>query len=581
MRNYVGLASTFHDSALAIVNADGDVVFAEGTERPLQMKRALNVAPDLVHYAGDVIRAHCASDAELVVAYPWRERKQQPLAELLAQLDQAGAALRQRNPELADLLGIDLETRRYAAASQWQMHEFCGRALGYELARAGFGARIAAHRRYDHHRTHAAAACFTSPFEEAVCAIVDGLGEQRSFAFYAYKDGGLTEIPAPGVGNGSLGLFFTRICASCGFGAFTGEEWKVMGLAPYGDADDPELYPLLKRTLRVNGLCIDRHGPNEELELLRVLRRRARKRGEPARAAANLAAVGQRVFSETLFELLRNLAALGGSRNLVLGGGCALNSSANGGVLANVPFERLYVFNAPADDGNAVGAALLAQRDDQPGRRRPPGFQSPYLGSSMSPETLGNLQRYARDPRIDECRDAPRKAAELLAKGRIVGWIQGHAEFGPRALGNRSILADPRSLEVKDRLNATVKFREEFRPFAPAILHEHGERYFERYQESPYMERALAFRREVIGTVPAVVHVDGTGRLQTVKREWNPRFHALVSAFHEITGVPLVLNTSYNVMGKPIAHSVEDVLAVFHTSGLDAVFIENVCIEKA
>jgi carbamoyltransferase len=186
-----------------------------------------------------------------------------------------------------------------------------------------------------------------------------------------------------------------------------------------------------------------------------------------------------------------------------------------------------------------------------------------------------------RDARIDECRDAPRKAAELLAKGRIVGWVQGRAEFGPRALGNRSILADPRSLDVRYRLNATVKFREEFRPFAPAILHEHGDRYFERYQESPYMERTLAFRREVIGTVPAVVHVDGTGRLQTVKREWNPRFHALVSAFHEITGVPLVLNTSYNVMGKPIAHSVEDVLAVFHTSGLDAVFIGDVCLEKA
>jgi carbamoyltransferase len=261
-------------------------------------------------------------DAELVVAYPWRERKQPPLADLLAQFDQADAALRQRNPELAELLGIDLETRRYAASSQWQMHELCGRALGYELARSGFGGRIAAHRRYDHHRAHAAAACFTSPFEEAVCAIVDGLGEQRSFAFFQYRHGALEELSAPGIGNGSLGLFFTRICASCGFGAFTGEEWKVMGLAPYGDADDAELYPLLKRTLRVNGLCIDRHGPNEELELLRTLRRRARKPGEPARAAANLAAVGQRVFSETLFELLPLAGRIPAQPGAC--GGCAL-----------------------------------------------------------------------------------------------------------------------------------------------------------------------------------------------------------------------------------------------------------------
>jgi carbamoyltransferase len=355
-----------------------------------------------------------------------------------------------------------------------------------------------------------------------------------------------------------------------------------MGLAPYGDADDAELYPLLKRVLRVNGLCIDRHAPHEELELLRTLRRRTRKPGEPARAVANLAAVGQRVFAETLLELLRNVAALGVSRNLVLGGGCALNSSANGRVLEQTPFENLYVCNAPADDGNAIGAALLAQREDAPPGRRRSGFQSPYLGSSMSSETLENVLRFTgRAMRAEQCADAPRRAAELLAADKIVGWIQGRAEFGPRALGNRSILADPRSLEIKNRINATVKFREEFRPFAPSILHEHGELYFERYQQSPYMERTLAFRREMIGKVPAVVHVDGTGRLQTVKREWNPRFHALVAAFHEITGVPLVLNTSYNVMGKPIAHSVEDVLAVFYTSGLDAVFIDDVCIAKS
>jgi carbamoyltransferase len=162
-----------------------------------------------------------------------------------------------------------------------------------------------------------------------------------------------------------------------------------------------------------------------------------------------------------------------------------------------------------------------------------------------------------------------------------VGWVQGRAEFGPRALGNRSILADPRDPQMKDRINARVKFREEYRPFAPSILHEHGPAYFRDYQESPYMERTLAFLPEAEAKVPAVVHVDRTGRLQTVKKEWNPRYHELISCFHQRTGVPLILNTSFNVMGKPIIHTVEDALAVFFTCGIDVLVIEDLVFLKA
>jgi carbamoyltransferase len=299
-----------------------------------------------------------------------------------------------------------------------------------------------------------------------------------------------------------------------------------------------------------------------------------------ALASANLAYTGQLVFCELEREILANLFEMGASSNLVLGGGCALNSSANGQILERTPFERLHVPPAPGDDGNALGAAILAFReDDADGTRSRQA--SPYLGSSMSPEALERArslgamkgERLAPD-------DVVERAAELLAEGKILGWVQGRAEFGPRALGNRSILADPRTAEVKDRLNATVKFREEFRPFAPSILHEHGEEYFEHYQESRYMERTLRFRPEVRDKVPGVVHEDGTGRLQTVKRDWNPRYHGLLEAFYRRTGVPIVLNTSFNVMGKPIVHSVEDALAVFCTSGLDAMIIENDLFEK-
>jgi carbamoyltransferase len=165
--------------------------------------------------------------------------------------------------------------------------------------------------------------------------------------------------------------------------------------------------------------------------------------------------------------------------------------------------------------------------------------------------------------------------AKLIAEGKIVGWVQGRAEFGPRALGNRSILADPRQLNIKDKINALVKFREEFRPFAPSILHEFGPTYFDNYQETPYMERALKFKEEVKHQIPGVVHIDGTGRLQSVRYDYNPKYYNLIKAFHELTGIPILLNTSFNVMGKPIIHSIEDAIAVFMTSGLDVLVIED------
>jgi carbamoyltransferase len=245
------------------------------------------------------------------------------------------------------------------------------------------------------------------------------------------------------------------------------------------------------------------------------------------------------------------------------------------------PFRRLYVFSAPGDDGNAVGAALLAYYEDNPEQRPSGCFQSPYLGESMSSDSL---QRVLRSGALRNATHLPgtvhSAAARLLADGKTIGWVQGRAEFGPRALGNRSILADPRRPDIKDALNRTIKRREPFRPFAPAILHDHGPTYFKNYQESPYMERALPFRPEVMGRVPGVVHVDGTGRLQTVKREWNEHFHRLLEAFFELTSIPLLLNTSFNVMGKPIIHTVEDAVSVFASSGLDALVIGDYLFEK-
>jgi carbamoyltransferase len=220
--------------------------------------------------------------------------------------------------------------------------------------------------------------------------------------------------------------------------------------------------------------------------------------------------------------LLKNLHRLGISENLALGGGCALNSSFNGQITERTGFRHVHVPFAPGDDGNSLGAACLSFQSDCPDWRPAVALSTPYLGSPPSDDTIRTMMAFGRLKAIGRLPDVTWRAARMLADNKILGVFRGRAEFGPRALGNRSILADLRAPDIKDRINTQVKFREEFRPFAPSILDEHGPEFFEHYQTSRYMERALRFRPEVRARVPGVVHIDGTGRLQSVRREWNP-----------------------------------------------------------
>jgi carbamoyltransferase len=581
-RNYIGLACTGHDNALAIVNSCGQIAFAEATERYLQSKRAISAVPDDLLRIGELITTYCDPDADLVVAKTWSE-KAVPL--LRREYDEMGEYLtllkRRPNTSTTQFMQLRLEDYRHILRFFTAMVGEAGTHLQY-TARTGFGLgspREIEMRSYDHHLTHAAAACFTSPFEEAACAVVDGFGEGTSCSFFRYQNGALEEIEhCAGNMKWSLGSFYVTLTSLCGFVHWQGEEWKVMGLASYGQLN-PEVYALMRRLLRIDGLNIVY--PPESMSALTELQTYARRPGRCALDVADIAYTGQQVFSEWMRQLLENLHTETGFRNLVLSGGCALNSSWNGRILSETSFDSLHVFSAPADDGNAVGAALIAYLEDNPGAKLEPATQSPYLGSAMCKESLENVRRLSRISGLEVVGDAvARRAAELLANGKIIGWVQGRAEFGPRALGNRSILADPRPADMKEKINARVKFREEFRPFAPSILHEHGDEYFHDYQESPYMERTLTFREEVRDRVPSVVHVDGTGRLQTVRKEWNPRYYELIEEFFRLTGVPLILNTSFNVMGKPIIHSVEDAIAVFYTTGLDALVIEDMLVQK-
>jgi carbamoyltransferase len=279
-----------------------------------------------------------------------------------------------------------------------------------------------------------------------------------------------------------------------------------------------------------------------------------------------------------MIALARRATGLAHSRNLCLAGGVALNSKANGKILASGICDGIFIQPAAGDDGVAIGAALAPMLDGN----RPLLLQQMrhvYLGNEISDDQIESVLHTCK-VRFTRLDDPPASAAEMIASGKILGWFQGRMEFGPRSLGNRSILADPRDPEMKDRVNKAVKFRESWRPFAPAVLAEAAHEYFETAHHSPFMILTAQVRPEKRARIPAVTHVDGSARPQTVEASVNPLFHRLTSEFHRRTGVPVVMNTSFNLRGEPIVCSVPDALRTFFTSGMDALIIGSFLIDK-
>ena len=433
-------------------------------------------------------------------------------------------------------------------------------------------------RNYDHHLCHAAYAAASSPYEDAQCLMVDGEGEVGSVSLYAMRGRRLARRWRS-FGHGSLGYLYGFITESCGFDWRIGEEWKTMGLAAFG-TPRPEIVALLSRLVTLER-GRPRPAPLETWDEVAVaLRPWCRAPDEDVLLAADLAASGQAVYA-ALADGVLEAAELEPGGNLVLGGGCALNSAYNGTIRARFGLAGVHVPPAPADDGNAAGAALLAWQEGNGGAPLPRGWDSPYLGSAPDRRALERIAARGDLGRVTELAEGDTKTvARLLAGGAILGVMRGRAEFGPRALGNRSILADPRGAGMKDRLNKKVKGREPYRPFAPVVLEAQAQDWFEGGDSSPYMSFTQKWRADKAPLVPAVVHEDGTGRLQTVRRDAAPWLAALVEDFGAETGVPIILNTSLNVMGKPIAHSVADAMTILATTGLDALLVENILIEK-
>jgi carbamoyltransferase len=436
-----------------------------------------------------------------------------------------------------------------------------------------------------HHEAHAASAYFASPFDEAAVMSVDRGGDFLSTTLGHGRGSELRTLKQ--VRNPhSLGEVYTTVTYWLGFHP-NADEGKVMGLAPYGT----ERYvPIFRDFIRLSpdglftlNLSWFRWQVEGEVPWSKKF---VREFGPPrvpesalTRHYEDIAFGVQAITEEAGLHLARSLHALTGSKNLCLAGGVALNSVMNARLLAETPFEHIFIQPAAGDAGNALGAALHVwhQRMGKPRRwTMEHAFFGPQYTDSEIKQALADRQLSFR-----EVADPAAEAAELLSQSKIVGWFQGRAEVGPRALGARSILADPRRADMKDIVNEQVKHREGFRPFAPSVLDERGAEFFEGYYPNPFMLLVLPIRPEKRAVIPAVTHVDGTGRLQTVARSSNPAFYRVIEEFDRRTGVPIILNTSYNLRGEPIVHRPEEAIADFLTTGMDALLLGNFLLEKS
>jgi len=539
-----------------------------------------------------------------------------PVRAIRSCLEAAGAKLTEvdhiavpRDPwaRLATKLRFAVRMPRFALDRLRVMRRFSG--LREELANAfemdPRQIRAAFHR-VEHHTAHMASAYFVSPFDSAAILSADGLGDFAS-AMWAAGNGPRMQTLGEVTFPHSLGMFYTALTQYLGFWKF-GDEYKVMGLAAYGQ---PEFLEEFRRIVYVDangsvafrlGLDYFSHqteGPEmtwRDADRTPVLGRLfspyleerlgpARKDGEAlTQRHHNLAASMQAALEEVMISSWNTLARETQRKALCLAGGVAFNCVANGKIFSHTPFERVFVQPAAGDAGLSMGAAFHVYHQLL---QRPREFvmDHAYWGPAFSPSQIREaIDRFEMSPdevKMSELPEEPllESAARAIADGKIVGWYQGAAEWGPRALGNRSILADPRRAEMKDILNRRIKHRESFRPFAPSIAEEATGDYFEQTHPSPFMTFAYPVRPEKRAVIPAPTHVDGTARLQTVNRAANPLYWKLLRKFGELTGAPVVLNTSFND-NEPIVCRPEEALNCFRRTQMDVLVLGNLFLEK-
>lgn len=574
--------NAYHADSAACILVDGRIVAAAEEERFRRLKHWAGFPTESIRY--------CLREAGLTL-----DRVEQvainrdPKANLIKK---AQFTLRQRPaPRLL--------RERLSNARKWRSIEEDLRLAFPDQAFKGTVQRV------EHHLAHLASAFLVSPFSEATLLSVDGSGD---FASTAWGIGAGSSITLGGrvYYPHSLGIFYQAMTQFLGFPQY-GDEYKVMGLAPYGE---PRYVDALRKALILepDGLfrldlryfrhhresvgyewnnCVPSIGTLYAEELSELLGPPREQGGELTQRHRDVARSVQAVYEETFFHILAAIHARFGGENIAVSGGCGQNSVANGKIYADSPFKRAYIPAASGDAGGAIGAAVWTWRQlgAEPARI---DMEHAFWGPSFSNEDLGRILSGKRAELeaehccvrvIDDEGALCRYAAQLVAEGKVVGWFQGRMEWGPRALGNRSIVCDPRRADMKDVLNRKIKRRESFRPFAPSILREAVADWFETDDDVPFMGQVFQIREEQRCRVPVVTHVDGSGRLQTVQREANPRYYALIAAFNAITGVPVVLNTSFNE-NEPVVCRPEEALNCFLRTRMDALVLGDFVVTR-
>ena len=577
--NILGI-NAYHGNASAAIVCDGRLVAAVEEERFNRVKYAAGFPAQAIRY--------CLKEAGLE----------------LKDIDHVAVP---RNPyaRLGTKLFYAMRMPSFARERIKVLTKFTGipeaLAQAFDMDPAKVTARF---HRVEHHQAHLASAFFVSPFERAALLSADGLGDFAS-TMWGSGTGSRMKIEGTIAFPHSLGLFYSAVTQYLGFLKF-GDEYKVMGLAAYGEVEQLEAF---RDMVRANGdgfrlgleyFTHHRTGPemswaeadktpvqgklfSEEMEKLLGPKRNPEEPLEQRHK--NLATALQARLEEVYLGMLKKLAERTGLKAVCLAGGVAFNCVANGKIFDTTGFEQVYVHPAAGDGGLAVGAAYYVWHQIL-GKPRSFAMDHAYWGPKYTRDEIrraidahGVAQSGCRVEELAEGTLMPRTAA-IVADGKILGWFQGRAEWGPRALGNRSIVADPRRPEMKEILNQRIKHRENFRPFAPSILAESTGEWFEKSHPSPFMTLAYPVRPEKRGKIPAPTHVDGTGRLQTVTREANPRYWSLIKAFERLTGVPVVLNTSFND-NEPIVCRPEEALDCFQRTQMDALVLGDFLVTRS
>jgi len=451
----------------------------------------------------------------------------------------------------------------------------------------------------EHHRAHISSSFFVSPFSEAAVVSIDGFGDFVSAMIGVGKENKIKVMDMVDFPH-SLGIFYTALTQFLGFWSY-GDEYKVMGLSAFGE---PKYLDEMRKIVKLkdNGLFeldisyflhdsegVEMTWLNEKPAIGRIfsdkledLLGKSREKGEElSQRYRDIAVSVQLMYEEAYFHILNSLYKKTGLKNVALAGGCLQNSLANGKIYDKTSFENVYIPPAAHDAGGAIGAAFYLWHHIL-GKPRNFEMNSPYWGPQFSNKDVKMiLMREKANINYEELdeEELNKKAAKEITEGKIIGWFQGRSEWGPRALGNRSILADPRGKEIKDILNARIKKREWFRPFAPVILKEKTEEWFERGEEVSFMEKVYNIKEGKRESIPAVCHMDGTGRLQTISYKMNPKYYNLIKEFARLTGVPILLNTSFNE-NEPIVNTPEEAIDCFLRTKMDILVMGNYYVSR-